>query len=587
MKYLILLSLALLCSSCGGVRRVDYTLDEAEELMDDAPAEALERLQQLRVDQLRRPRLRARYALLYTQAQNKNFIHPESDSLIRLAIDYYDCVGEPHESALAYYYLGAMRLRTEGEKQIKAAEAYFTAEALASHTEDEYLKGLIDLAIGTIYLEQYGFDEALARFKDGERHFRMDGGTPRNMAVLAELQAQAYKRLSREADADSCYRRAESLYLANNYMSDVFRVRRGYVSVIEGRYGADSAFGYLEALQKWGVAQGIVQPGQLSPLHSQLGLMLGLHFKAGNVDSVRYYGEKCLKEGRYKSKRALLECLTLLEEVEYRAGNYDRAREYANRYLRVQDSLYGEQYLYFMQAIDEQKQNDILTLVNRRLREDTRNQRVMLWALSILLVSVGLLIGWGVRRWRNRTREKELQARAELEALQRSYSQMCAQLDDLKRHDGGKDERESQLYKALEERLIGLRDLMSVFQMGKPSDFAKNFKKYTEVNLHSQYALSELQFVVNRKYDGMVDYLRSHYPGLNKHDLDLCCLMCFGFSQQGICFMYGYDDVGSFYNRRSRLRRKLNLPSDARIEDFIADLMRQLKANMQRGTGRG
>lgn len=581
MKYLILLSLALLCSSCGEVRRVDYTLDEVEVLMNDAPAEALERLQQLRADQLRRPRLRARYALLYTQAQCKNFIYPESDSLIRMAIDYYDCVGDPHESALAYYYLGALYYNAEKARQIKAAEAYFTAEALASQTDDEYLKGLIDLAIGAIYLEQYGFDEALARFKDGERHFRMDGGTPRNMAVLAELQADAYKRLRLPAAADSCYRCADSIYGANNCVADLFRVRRRYVSLVEERYGADSAFRYLEALQMWGKLQGVVSTDRRSSLYMQWGLMMGLHFKAGNLDSVRYYGEKCLKEGDYKSKRALLECLTLLEEVEYRAGNYARAREYANRYLQMQDSLYGDQYLYFMQAIDEQKQNDILTLVNRRLKVDTRNQRVMLWALSILLVSVGLLIGWGVRRWRVRMREKERQARAELEALQRSYSQMCTQLENLKLHDGGKDEQESQLYKALEERLIGLRDLMLVFQMGKPSDFAKNFKKYTEVNLHSRYALSELQFVVNRKYYGMVDYLRRHYPELNKHDLDLCCLMCFGFSQQGICFMYGYDDVGSFYNRRSRLRRKLNLPSDARIEDFIADLMRQLAAEKQ------
>ena len=68
--------------------------------------------------------------------------------------------------------------------------------------------------------------------------------------------------------------------------------------------------------------------------------------------------------------------------------------------------------------------------------------------------------------------------------------------------------------------------------------------------------------MVNRKYYGVVDYLKAHYPELRKQNLDLCCLLCFGFSQHGICYLYNYEDIGSFYNKRSRLRKKLGLPPE-------------------------
>jgi hypothetical protein len=73
----------------------------------------------------------------------------------------------------------------------------------------------------------------------------------------------------------------------------------------------------------------------------------------------------------------------------------------------------------------------------------------------------------------------------------------------------------------------------------------------------------------------VVDYLRAHYPELNARDLDLCCLLCFGFSSAGICFIYGYEDMGSLYNKRSRVRQKLGLEG-LKLEDFLTGLCASL-----------
>lgn len=113
--------------------------------------------------------------------------------------------------------------------------------------------------------------------------------------------------------------------------------------------------------------------------------------------------------------------------------------------------------------------------------------------------------------------------------------------------------------------------------MIKPANFVREFKRYMTVDTNSQYALYDLQYIVNQKYFGIIDHLKARYPDLNKHDLDLCALMCFGFSHAGICYLYDYSAQGSFYNKRSRLRRKLQLPQNQKIEDFIRQQIGELK----------
>jgi hypothetical protein len=48
----------------------------------------------------------AEWCLLLTQARDKNYIAPTSDSLIRAAVDYFEHHGPASRQMLAYYYMG-------------------------------------------------------------------------------------------------------------------------------------------------------------------------------------------------------------------------------------------------------------------------------------------------------------------------------------------------------------------------------------------------------------------------------------------------------------------------------------------------
>ena len=162
MKYYVLLIGALLgCMSCGESRNQSNQLDAAAELMFDHPEQALSILKSLDVDEISGRSDKARFALLYTQALDKNQIELRSDSLIHRAVDYYDRRGTEQEKALAHYYHGCVYANLHDTDA--AMESLVEAEAHAVKTDDSYLQGLIHSRIGNLYSDEYLHEEAAFR----------------------------------------------------------------------------------------------------------------------------------------------------------------------------------------------------------------------------------------------------------------------------------------------------------------------------------------------------------------------------------------------------------------------------------------
>lgn len=188
MKYWVLLIGVLAgCVSCGTGRDVSNVLDTAAGLMGDRPEQALSMLESLDVDELSSASGKARYALLYTQALDKNRVDVQSDSLIRLAVDYYDRRGSERERALAHYYYGCVYANLHDTDT--AMESLVEAESHAVKTDDSYLQGLIHSRIGNLYSDGYLLKEALQRFERACACFRQ-AGFRRNEAI--SLNNQAY-----------------------------------------------------------------------------------------------------------------------------------------------------------------------------------------------------------------------------------------------------------------------------------------------------------------------------------------------------------------------------------------------------------
>lgn len=156
--YIITIAFSFVLYGCSPAAVV-HELDRAEREMIDNPDSAELILNSIPRNQLNSRALKARFALLYSQALDKCYIDTDNDSLIRVAVDYYSRRGSDHEKAKAYYYESVVyRNAKDIDSQVKSL---VKAHEFAHKTTDAYLEGLIHNKLGQLYHSQKQFDKAL------------------------------------------------------------------------------------------------------------------------------------------------------------------------------------------------------------------------------------------------------------------------------------------------------------------------------------------------------------------------------------------------------------------------------------------
>ena len=160
MKRSVLFLLPLLVIvSCTQYRGQERIMDQALSLMDEAPDSALSLMQGMDPSLLRGRRQHARHALLYTMAQDKDYVVETDDSLAQLARAYYRGHGSKADRLKSLYYLGVVH-HNAGLYSEAAAE-FREAESLALRLEDNHHLGLIYWHLEGIYSSNYDHVRAL------------------------------------------------------------------------------------------------------------------------------------------------------------------------------------------------------------------------------------------------------------------------------------------------------------------------------------------------------------------------------------------------------------------------------------------
>lgn len=138
----------LLLSACGSDSKQLTLLDSAEKIMIVAPDSALSQLREIDSQKLNRAD-NARYALLLSQALDKNFIDVSNDSLINIAVEYYEHKRDNHYKMLALYYQG--RVKYNAQDYAMSINALLKSEKIALKLNDNFYLGLIYRNISDIY----------------------------------------------------------------------------------------------------------------------------------------------------------------------------------------------------------------------------------------------------------------------------------------------------------------------------------------------------------------------------------------------------------------------------------------------------
>ena len=99
-KAIILFLVAFLLLACTARQSNNKQLIWADSLMRSLPDSALSVLQNISTQEFASPADSAYYALLLTQARDKNYVVQVDDSLIRYAVAHYDKVGDRKSTRL-------------------------------------------------------------------------------------------------------------------------------------------------------------------------------------------------------------------------------------------------------------------------------------------------------------------------------------------------------------------------------------------------------------------------------------------------------------------------------------------------------
>ena len=159
--------LTALLAAC--TEKTDYNtlLVRADSLMNLHPDSALNILESISTESPKTKADRAYYALLLTQARDKNYIVQTDDSLIRIAVRYYDSMRDNRMQARAYYLWGSVC--RDKNRQTEAIEKYIRATDLAQKAGDEVLLGRIYANAGYIYYLQKFYAKADSIYRQAEQ----------------------------------------------------------------------------------------------------------------------------------------------------------------------------------------------------------------------------------------------------------------------------------------------------------------------------------------------------------------------------------------------------------------------------------
>lgn len=185
--------LLLALVSCGrqetsGVvngREIKQYLSKAETLLGTDDSLALALLNDINSESIKRPKQRAQYALLYSEALYKNYKTASSDSLIMIAVRYYSSGNDKEKQFRSYYMLGCiyydLGLTTD------AAVALGQAEQLVGEINDDYRLGLLYTKLGTIFFDSFDFDRALQYYRLAHSHYEIAGKKSHKLHALYDF----------------------------------------------------------------------------------------------------------------------------------------------------------------------------------------------------------------------------------------------------------------------------------------------------------------------------------------------------------------------------------------------------------------
>ncbi|MEI6754641.1 MAG: tetratricopeptide repeat protein [Paludibacter sp.] len=508
--------------------------------MNTAPDSSLHLLRKLSANKMHGSYNRALYALLMTQALDKNDSIVDNDSLISIATDYFDD-SDPVHAGYAWFYHSRTAFNRDSVNE--QAQNLLKAQEYADMSGNINLSGAVSYEKATMYFNQRQYRNSLLNFKTAADYFKRIND--KSSTILSNLYiGYSYLYLNKADSAQSYYNKAEK-EASNIHNSTLISVVLRNIGTVYFQQGD-----YPKALR---VFYSVPFTANSKYDSNKYYLIANVHIKTNKLDSAKYYLRKVTDLHEIAP-----DYYRLWQTIAGKENNKTKALYYANKVSFAIDSLYKKKLEKSFAGFEKKYKYQSLQIANQNLTIKNK-QRGFLLLLALLTVSIfsGLFLFWRLKAKKN-----------EIE-YQKDITNKKQKLLEIEQEKTEK-ERENN---ALLERQLKLQSILLLNLEQHRNHSAKQTglwvkKKNGTKSVENKVFNEELLACMDMEYNNISQRLKETYPELSANDIITCCMMLAGFQTGMIASVLNVQNE-SVFTRRFRIRKKLKLEESEKLEHFL------------------
>ena len=534
MKRVIFLSifLGILFSSCCNLE-TKKKLDSAESLLQPNPDSCLTIMESIAPNDLKTKEEKARYALLMSAALDKNYIDVASDSLIKVAVDYYSIRNDQRRRMMAHYYQGlTLNNANDNTAAIIALEK---AEKDALYLDDHLYAGLIFRTKGEVYNKTLNDQAAQSCLKEAIAHFKFLDNP--DYAAYSELGlVNSYLN---SHDFSMAEQQLESVLSYNNdNLNRYYPIDKAIIQIQKYKNP-------VEAIRLFRVSQ-----NSLFDLHDYSFYALAME-RIGQRDSADKYFSKAYALCHSNVDSVAVDFM--YADILHRRGKDNEAYQLTRNAAFVQDSLTRvllQQSVSNAQRDYYKAESQLQEEQVARLRE--RNLLGTATALLALALLAGLTLSYRKRK-EHEIQEQILKVnltQSELKQAEQTNAFLLGSLFSEKLNHLDKLSGDYILANSDKERMAAL----------------KKFREEIEAMRTNDDLFLSLEKDLDRYCDGVMTKLQNQVPAIKGENRKLISLFFAGLPYSTVQLVMNRVSIESLKTARSRFRKEIkaaNTPDEA------------------------
>lgn len=549
--------------------QINASLLQIEQLMYERPDSAWKILQHMpSISQLRKEE-QALHALLFTQAQYKNYIPVKSDSLLRIAEAYYRTSNDSLHKAWTLFYL-AQYYRDSDEKE-KALSYFQQANIASRNIENNQFKFLLNLHWAGLLTNEDAYEKGIEKYQTANRYAILLKDTLKQINLYGKW---GWCCLLKEEDE-----RADSLFNVGLTLSATTKDRI-YDKYLLNRLSltAREKKDYKRALELVNRSLSLAKDStELYPLWNNKGEIL---LEMNQYDSAHFYLSKDTRDYDPYFKATHYLNWSIYEE---KIKNLPKALEYSKRYAELLDTIYQKRLESKVVNLQHKYDYSLIQSENKLLKIKRQRLYISLTAICMAVLTVAVIFFYKRREEKRKLAEQmrskddlmkemrlQLQEKTiDLHAAQEKIIEKEMALDkELSQREKMRSEYSSKEAAMRKEILRHSEIIRKMEQLNKMSQQDKIQSRSVVLSDEEQDNLAE---VINICYNNFTDRLWKKFPTLTKADISLCCLIKIGISNSNMLYLLDTSKV-ALKKRKNRLKHdKMGMDENDSLDEFIME----------------